>query len=70
MERPLSSLTVPIEIRNLNSKLLASLICVPINITEFMKGLQGMGRYRFMEKVKACLSPCNSINKLFVSYFI
>jgi hypothetical protein len=56
VERPLSSLTVPIELRNLNSKFLASETYAPIDINEFMEGLQGMGRYRFMEKLKAGLS--------------
>jgi len=56
VERPLSSLTVPSEVRNLNSKLLVSKTYVPIDVNEFMEGLQGMGRYRFMKKVKACLS--------------
>ncbi len=56
VEKHPASLTIPKDLRPLNSMLLTSGDYVPIDANEFMDGLQAMARYRFMDKVKNGLS--------------
>ena len=50
-----TSLAVSKDMRPLNSHLIASDDYDPIDVNEFMEGLHSMARYKFLEKVKACL---------------
>ncbi len=57
IEKHPTSLSCPRDMRTLNSRLLASDNYVPIDVNEFMVGLDTtQARYRFMDKLKLGLS--------------
>jgi len=56
VEKHPTSLTIPEDLRPLNSMMLTSDDYTPIDVNEFMDGLRDMASYRFMDKVKNGLS--------------